>query len=226
MITRLPYKLIFIVPSILIVLLICFANDKGSIVYAPVGVMISAIAALTAATVTIKSSRHTFMQTNSLSFQQSLQGDKHYKESLIVVSKAMNNRLSIPLKHYAIASNIKTNEDREILSSIRYVLNSWEQAASSCRHHLYDEKHLYESHKSMVIELGLQFRNLIHEIQEVRNNPDIYKNFTWLVLHWTIRRDDFMSIQTKKELVNIYRQLNSVRAGKLPRKRHRLKSFR
>lgn len=226
MITKLPYKLIFVLPSILIVLLIIYANNKGPIVYAPIGVMISAIAALTAATVTIKSNRHTFMQTNSLAYRQSLQEDEHYNLSLRKVKEAIINRFETPIEKYADESKIITKDEKETLFAIRYVLNTWEQTALSCRHHLYDEYHLYQSHKTMVIELGIYFRQFIHETQLIRNNPDIFNNFTWLVLHWTIRRDDFVSTQTKKELVMVYKQLNSVKAGKLPKRHHKLKKFR
>lgn len=226
MITKIPYKLIFTLPSILIVLLIFYADHQGPLVYAPVGVMISAIAALTAATATIKSNRHTFMQTNSLGFRKTLQDDKHYNKSIKVVSKAMANRLKKPLVEYAKSAHLLTYEEQKVLTSIRYVLNTWEQAALSCRHHLYDEQHLYQSHKTMVIEIGIFFREFIHEVQIARNNPDIYNNLTWLILHWTIRRDDFTNKQTKNELILVYKQLASVKAGKLPKRRHKLKTFK
>jgi hypothetical protein len=226
LITKIPYKFIFLISITLIALLLAYANNFGQHVYAPISVMISAVAAITAAAVTIKSNRHTFMQTNSLSFQQDLQSDSEYKRSLIIVRAAMNNSRKKPLTEYAHNSKVITKEDKRTLKAIRYVLNTWEQAAASCRHNLYDEYHLYQSYKSMVIQIGIQFRDFIHEVQELRNNPDIYNNFTWLTLHWTIRRDDFVNEQRGKELKLIYKQLNTIEAGKLPKKKHKLKRFR
>ena len=226
MITKIPYKFIFLISITLIALLLAYANNFGQHVYAPISVMISAVAAITAAAVTIKSNRHTFMQTNSLSFQQNLQSDSEYNRSILIVSAAMNNVLKKPLTEFADTSKIVTKEDKRTLKAIRYVLNTWEQAAASCRHNLYDEHHLYQSHKSMVIQIGIQFRGFIHEVQELRNNPDIYNNFTWLTLHWTIRRDDFVNKETRKELKLVYKQLSLIKAGKLPKKRHKLKRFR
>lgn len=226
MITKIPYKVIFLIPSALIGFLIYYVFDKEVAYYAPICVMISAIAAITVATVTIKSNRHTFMQTNSLAFQQALQNDEHYKKALAGISKAMNNRLEKPLVFYANNENVKTDEDKQILSDIRYVINIWERAATACVKDLYDEHYLYKTYKSMVLDIGIQFRWFIHEVQENRNNPDIYKYFTKLVLLWTIRRGEFTSKQTNEELKLIYKQLQSIEAGRLPRNRHKLKSFK
>lgn len=198
----------------------------GALVYAPVGVMISAIAALTAATATIKSNRHTFMQTNSLAFQQALLSDEDYKKALKLVAKAMDNRFDKPLAFFANSDNNFTDDDLQTIWAIRYILNVWERAAIACVYGLYDEAYLYKTYKSMVLDLGIQFRNFIHETQEDRDNPDIYKYFSTLVLIWTIRRGSFSSKQTKNELKLIYKQLRTIEAGKLPKKRHRLKKFR
>ena len=201
-------------------------EDHTSALYGPVCILISAIAAITVATITIKSNRHTFKQNNSLTFQQALQSDDDYKKALTNVRKAIDNRLDKPIVFYANSENVETDTDKRILKDIRYVLNVWEQAASSCVHDLYDEFHLYQSHKSMVLELGIQFRGFISEVQIERDNPDFYYNFTMLVLQWTIRRDDFVSAQRKVELKKIYKQLQTVKVGKLPKKRHKLKSYR
>lgn len=228
MITKIPYKLILFVPALLIVLLllIVLKTDQPSTLYGPTCILISAIAAITVATVTIKSSRHTFKQTNSLAFQQALQNDEHYKKALKGVSQAMSNRKAKPLVFYANPDNIKSNDDKETLDNIRYVINVWERAATACVKEIYDEHYLYTTHKSMVLDIGIQFRRFIHEVQENRNNPDIYKYFTQLVVLWSKRRDLFSNVLIKQELKLVYKQLKSIEAGKLPKKRHKLKKFR
>ena len=228
MITRVPYKLIFTVPTLLIGLLLLFVLklDEPAAFYGPACILISAIAALTVATVTIKSNRHTFMQTNSLAFQQALQSDEHYKEAIKGVAKAMSNRKEKPLVFYAGINNLSSDKDKESLDNIRYVINVWERAATACVKGIYDEHYLYTTHKSMVIDIGIQFRYFIHEVQESRNNPDFYKYFTQLVVLWSKRRNLFSNSQIEKELTLVYKQLQSIEAGKLPKKRHKLKKFR
>ncbi|MCK8127233.1 DUF4760 domain-containing protein [Pseudoalteromonas sp. 2CM39R] len=228
MITKIPYKLILIIPTILIGILIYCVSDLEDPVsfYGPTCILISAIAAITVATVTIKSNRHTFMQTNSLAFQQALQGDEHYKKALKGISKAMSNRLDKPLIFYANSENIKTDEDKQTLEDIRYVLNIWERAATACVNDIYDEFYLYKTYKSMVLDIGIQFRWFIQEVQDNRDNPDIYKYFSNLVFLWTIRRGDFTSDQTQESLKSVYKQLKTIETGKLPKRRHKLKNFR
>ncbi|EWH08948.1 prophage membrane protein [Catenovulum agarivorans DS-2] len=212
MITKIRYRYILLISCSTISLLSFFAYKLGKDFYAPMCVLISTIAALTAATITIKSNKHAFTDTNSLNFQKSLQDDEEYKEAISTVFKIINNRHNTPIHSYMDPRFNGSKERKHIM----YVLNTWERAGNAILHGIYNEKYLYEVYKSMVLEIGLQFRTLISTVQTQRNNPDIYKNFTWLTLMWTIRRDSFESEQTKKGLVKVFEDLNRIKSGKIP----------
>ena len=186
-------------------------------ILAPLAVIASAILGVTAAVVTIKSNTHTFMQTNSLTFQQSLQTDDNYKDAIKTVFKAINNRLEKPLSHYAKPYSELCKSDGKVKADILYALNTWERAGSAISHGIYDEHYLYQAHRTMVIEMGLFFRDFINEVQTSRNNPELYRHFTDLVLLWTIRRDEFGEQLTKERLTEVFSMLNQVKTGKRPK---------
>lgn len=211
--THIPYWVLIVPPLLLIIGLFFFGYCiNNTNLYAPIAVLMSTTAALTAAVVTIKANRHTFMQNNSLSFQQSLLSDDEYKSSLKTVFKLAAQRSNIPIVSYA-----KPGADPEIVGAIRYVLNTWERAAASCNYNLYDEEHLYNCYKSMVIDLSIWFRDYLHKVQVDRNNPDLCHNFTSLALRWTLIRDKFSCPETKSKIIKIHAELNKVRAGTRPK---------
>ncbi|MEQ3528741.1 DUF4760 domain-containing protein [Pseudoalteromonas sp. XMcav11-Q] len=216
MLTRMPYWLIILIASTTLFILSSIAYHATTYsILAPLAVLASAVLAVTAATITIKSNNHTFMQTNALAFQQSLLTDETYKRSLADVRKAIINRDKKPLVEFA--KEHLSDDEKKIKISINYVLNTWERAGNAVNHGVYDELYLYQAYRSMVIDLGIYFRDYIHEIQKLRNNPWFFKHFTDLVMVWTKRRNLYSEYHTGQQLTEVYKMLNRIKVGKRPK---------
>ena len=172
-------------------------------------ILLSSMLALSAAVVNISYTRRTARESNSLHFQQQLLNNKNYEENVYVVLTAINNRNTFPLCNFAKPEHALSSE----AIAIRYVLNSWEQAANAIRHNIYDEIYLYKSYKSMVLHIGLLLRGYIDEKQ--KTNISFFENFNWLVLHWTIRRDSFEEAETKRQLKRVFHDLSNIKSGRI-----------
>jgi len=177
--------------------------------YSAGAILLSAFLALSAALTNISYTRRTARESNSLTFQQSLLNSQEYEKNIDVVIKAIFNRLNFPIKDYAEAKHANTEEAK----AIRYVLNSWEQAANAIKHNIYDEAYLYKSHKSTVLKIGLSLRGYIEEKQ--KSNISFFDSFNWLVLKWTIKRDSFQEKETKRQLKKVFSDLNKIKSGQI-----------
>ncbi len=181
-----------------------------SSLYASGAVLLSAILGVSAAIAGMFYQRQTAKEKNTLDFQQKLKDDKDYLKHTVVLSQIIHSleRNKILLE---LSKPENSSDPRGI--SIRYVLNTWEQAANAIKHKLYDESFLYSSHKSSVIDLSLYLRTFIRERQ--KKNVSLYSDFSLLALKWTIKRDSFESEQTKKELKRIFKLLDKVKSGRI-----------
>ena len=199
-------SLFFIVYICVGLLIISVLDDKyfssGAIVF-------SSLLALSAAIVNISYTRKTARENNSLSFQQSLLNSKLYHEKVRCTLEAISNRHQMSLDKYAEDEFANAQE----AEAIRYVLNTWEQAANAIRHNIYDDLYLYKSHKSSVLYLGVILRGYIRKKQQV--NASYFQELNWLILKWSIRRDSFSEKKTKKKLKKIFRELDKVKTGKI-----------
>lgn len=175
--------------------------------YSAAAILLSATLALLAALLNIMFTRKTARESNSLDFQKSLQEDKKYLAHIRIAAAAAKSKLEM-----RELAKVENRFDKNAIS-IRYVLNIWERAANAMRHDLYDELYLFESHKSMVIAFGIDFRDFIDECQ--KRQASFYENFSWLVLKWTIRRDSFQEKGRKKELKRIFSLLSKVASNKI-----------
>ncbi len=178
--------------------------------YASGAVLLSAVLGVSAALAGMFYQRQTAKEKNTLDFQQKLKDDKDYLKHTVVLSQIIHSleRNKILLE---LSKPENSNDPRGV--SVRYVLNTWEQAANAIKHKLYDEAFLYSSHKSSVIDLSLYLRTFIRERQ--KKNVSLYSDFSLLALKWTIKRDSFESQQTKRELKRIFKQLDKVKSGKI-----------
>jgi hypothetical protein len=181
----------------------------GSDFYSAGAILLSAILALSGALINLIFQRRTARDANSLSFQHSLLNDSNYLTNVALSVKAFKNKHNVPLKELA-QSHFSDSEEAK---AIRYVLNTWERSANAMRHGIYDEKYLYEAHKSMVLHFGVILREFVNEKQ--KEQISFFENFSWLVLKWTIRRDSFEAKATKVQLKRVFRDLNRVKSGKL-----------
>ncbi len=177
--------------------------------YSSGAILLSAVLALSGALLNLVYQRRTARDSNSLSFQHSLLNDQHYLKYLSCSVSAFENRHNFPLKMFATREYSKTPEAQ----AIRYVLNTWERAANAMRHGIYDEKYLYEAHKSMVLHFGVILREYVNEKQ--KEQISFFENFSWLVLKWSIRRDSFEEKITKKKLKKIFKELSKIKSGTL-----------
>lgn len=141
-----------------------FIRYLGRDYYSAGAILLSAILALSGASMNVFYQRRTARESNSLSFQQSLSDNENYIKNIAVIVEAIRNRSETPLQEYA--KSIKT--DSKEAKAIRYVLNTWERAANAMRHRIYDEQYLYEAHKSMVLYFGVYLRAFIKEKQKRR----------------------------------------------------------
>ena len=205
---RTTYIIAIAFTLVALIVLAVFKADSSQSYYSAAAISISAIMALTAAVINIKYQRTTARDKNSLDLQEQLRSDEKYSKSLRVVFKVIQNRSDVnPLQVYTNRHNYQDQ-----YSAINYVLNTWERIGLAVRHDLYDELYLYNTYKTMVIQLSIMLREVINHAQ--KDNPAYFENFTWLSLHWTIRRDSFESNATKAELARILKELNKVKAGK------------
>ncbi|WKD23581.1 DUF4760 domain-containing protein [Pseudoalteromonas sp. KG3] len=204
-------KNIFIVWFIFIPIFGIYLIAKlDSLFFASGAVLLSATLGLSAALAGMFYQRQTAKEKNTLDFQQKLKDDKDYLAHVVEISKIIH---SLERKQTLLDLAKPQNSSDPRGSSIRYVLNTWEQAANAIKHNLYDEAFLYSSHKSSVIDLSLHLRPFIRERQ--MKNISLYSDFSLLALKWTIKRDSFESQQTKKELKRIFKQLDKVKSGKI-----------
>ncbi|QJR82269.1 DUF4760 domain-containing protein [Alteromonas pelagimontana] len=169
-----------------------------------IAILLSASLALTAALLNLAYSRQTAREANSLDFQKRLQDNKAYLKHIRKVGEAIARRSELDFAELAQPEH----RSNEYAKSIRYVLNTWEQASNAIRHDLYDELYLYEAYKSMVIDFGFYFREFI--ISSQKRQVTFYENFSWLVLKWVIRRDSIKEKERKAELSRIFKKLNKL----------------
>jgi hypothetical protein len=174
--------------------------------YSAGAILLSATLALIAAFLSIMFTRKTARESNSLNFQKNLHSDIEYNKHVRITANAAKSG-----KNMRALAKVENRFDDDAIS-IRYVLNSWERAANAMRHDLYDELYLFESHKSMVVAFGIDFREFIDECQ--KRQASFYENFSWLVLKWTIRRDSFQEKERKRKLKKIFLSLSQVASNK------------
>ncbi|TLX52055.1 hypothetical protein CWC31_02585 [Pseudoalteromonas ruthenica] len=168
-------------------------------------ILLSASLALSAAVIGLYYQRQTAKEKNTLEFQQKLKEDKLYNKYLTDVSSIINADDKTE-QLLTLADQKYVNDPRAI--AIRYVLNTWEQAANAIRHNLYDENFLYSSHKSCVIKLSIELRKFIRERQKA--NILLYSSFNWLSIKWSLKRNSFEFKKTKKDLRTVFKLLNEV----------------
>ncbi|MDN3485906.1 DUF4760 domain-containing protein [Pseudoalteromonas sp. APC 3224] len=204
-------KSIFILWFVLVPIVgIYFISKMDPKLFPSGAVLLSATLGLSAALAGMFYQRQTAKEKNTLDFQQKLKDDKDYLDHVVVLGGIIH---SLERKQTLLELAKPENSNDSRVMSIRYVLNTWEQAANAIRHKLYDEAFLYSSHKSSVIDLSLHLRPFIRERQ--KKNISLYSDFSLLALKWTIERDSFESLQTKKELKRIFKQLDRVKSGKI-----------
>lgn len=182
-----------------------FIYYLGPAFYSAGAILLSAILALSGALMNVFFQRRTARESNSLSFQQSLSDNEDYISSVPKIINAINNRDVMPLQEYTKPEYANCDEAK----AIRNVLNTWERAANAMRHGIYDERYLYEAHKTMVIHLGIYLRGYI--VMKQKEQISFYENFIWLVVNWTIRKDSFEEAASREELKRIFKALNRVK---------------
>ncbi|WP_165385554.1 DUF4760 domain-containing protein [Pseudoalteromonas phenolica] len=174
-------------------------------------ILLSATLALSAAVLGMYYQRQMAKEKNTLDFQQKLKEDEKYQKHLEDVRSIIHSEnKDEQLLELTKPENI--NDPKSV--SIRYVLNTWEQAANAIKHKLYDEDYLYSSHKSQVIMFSLFLRKYIRTRQ--RSNVALYSDFSWLSIKWALKRNSFESPQTKRELKKVFKQLHKVKTGRAP----------
>ena len=144
---------------------------------APITIPLAALVALYG----IKVQKQEKRLEKSLSFSQGLSENKLFHDSLKTLTVLLDNRLDKPLSEYAI-KDMSTDEANAIIT----VLNELERMAAGVRHNIYDEKFLYSSLSSMVLNIHDYLRSYIVEVK--KRNQSAYINLEYLCLQWKIKK--------------------------------------
>ena len=110
--------------------------------FASGAVLLSAMLGLSAALAGMFYQRQTAKEKNTLDFQQKLKDDKDYKAHVVTMGKIIH---SLERDKTLLELAMPGNSSDANGVAIRYILNTWEQAANAIYHNLYDEDFLYSS---------------------------------------------------------------------------------
>lgn len=162
-------------------------------------ILISASLTAIAVYITIKQSRKTAREKNSIDFETSYKTNSDIVEAWKVIRPLMAYKSSC----YLNPSNklIKPEE----VDAINLILNTWERASNGIFHSIYDGLFLYKTYGSTVLYLYVKLYPFIASRQS--ENPRFYLQFTKLYIDWRIRRQQEDRLQLDDDLKSIYKQL-------------------
>lgn len=131
----------------------------------------------------IAKQRQTARDKNTLDFESALEDKSDYTAAWIIVTRIVDNRLSVPVQRWASKSYFNTAEAQ----ALRHILNRWERASNGIERKVYNDEALYEIYGSHIISIYVYLMPYINEIRVLRL-PKAYEKFERLAINWQVRR--------------------------------------
>lgn len=148
----------------------------------------------------IANSRSTKVK-NSIDFESSYKHKESIKQSSNHVLKLITTVDNLPENLFKIAITVDRSYINNDYDHINDFLNEWERCANGVYYGVYDEKFLYGTYATTVIE---SFKRLLPFVimRQGDKRDRVYIKLAWLALKWTVRRNKENGFETSPLLLN------------------------